>query len=119
MSRNLLAIGVLAVGPVLYPVITVARSAPHFPTRSECVNPAKAAGAVDAVFGRFSLLAAASDKQRRVRELGFAGAEIERDGCGYYKVVVHGVPSLGVGRELVVEARRVGLQVSLEQAVGE
>jgi hypothetical protein len=119
LNRNAVAVVLLAVGPVLYPLATGASGAPHFPTRSECAHPARAVGSLDAVFGRFFLRSAADQKQRRVLELGFSGAEIERDGCGYFKVVVHGVPNLSVGRDLVAEARRVGLHVALEQAIGE
>jgi hypothetical protein len=119
LNRNVVAVALLAAGPLIYPIVTGASGAAHFPTRSECAHPATAVGSLDAVFGRFFLRSAADKKQRRVLELGFKGAEIERDGCGYFKVVVHGVPNLAVGRELVAEARRVGLPVALEQGIDE
>lgn len=118
MSERLLPPAILVAGLVLYPVITLACGAPHFPRRGECAVPATAGAPIDAVFGRFDDQAGAEAKQRRITHVGFTGSQIERDGCGYLKVVVHGVPNLAVGHELVAEARRVGLEVTLERAAG-
>jgi hypothetical protein len=118
VKRNVIAVALLAAGPVLYPVVSLAGGSPHFPYRGECVYSPSKEGPLDALFGRFAERGAATAKQRRVLQLGFQGALVEADGCGYLKVVVHGVPNLAVGRDLVAEARRVGVDVTLEQAAG-
>ena len=118
MTRRLLPVLLLAIGLLLYPVIVLAGGAPRFPTRADCAAPARAGAPVDAVFGRFDDHVAAQARERRLKQLGFTGSEIESDGCGYLQVVVHGVPSLAVGRELVAEARRVGVRVMLERGAG-
>jgi hypothetical protein len=38
--------------------------------------------------------------------------------CGRIRVAVGGIPTLAVGQEFVQEARRVGFEVTLEQAAG-
>jgi hypothetical protein len=118
MRRRLLPAFLLAIGLLLYPVIVLAGGAPRFPTRADCAAPARAGAPIDAVFGHFDDQAAAQASQRNVTRLGFTGSEIEPDGCGSLKVVVHGVPSLAVGRELIAEARRVGVDVRLERGAG-
>jgi hypothetical protein len=104
-----------ALGPVVYGVVVLSEGSVHFPSRSECMRPADESHAIDAVFGHFRERGAADARLRRVLELGFMGSVIEGDGCGAQKVVVHGVPNLAVGRDLVAEARRVGLVVRLER----
>jgi hypothetical protein len=106
---------VLAVA-IIYPVVVLAGGSPHFPSRSECVNTATKDGDIEAVFGRFESRAAADAQVKRVVGLGFKGAEPERDACGRVKVVVHGITTIAVGRELAGEAHRVGLDVTLEYA---
>ena len=118
MTRRLLPVLILALGLLLYPVILLAGGAPRFPLRTDCAAPAREGAPVDALFGRFDNHVAAEARQRHVTQLGFTGSEIESDGCGYVKVVVHGVPSLAVGRELVAEARRAGVRVTLERGTG-
>jgi hypothetical protein len=100
---------------VAYPLIVVAGHSPHFPSQAECAQPASSDGQVDAVFGRFRDSGRAATRLRRATELGFQGLKLELDGCGGVKVVLHGVPSLAVGRELVAEAARVHLHVVLER----
>jgi hypothetical protein len=106
----------LAAGPVVYVVLVLAGGPVHFPARSECMPRADDSHPIDAVFGHFRERVAAQSRLRRVLELGFKGSQIESDGCGSVKVVVHGVPSLAVGEDLAAEARRVGLVVTLERA---
>jgi hypothetical protein len=100
---------------VAYPLIVLAGHSPHFPSQAECAQPARSDGKVDAVFGRFRDSGAAATRLRRATELGFQGLKLEPDGCGEIKVVLHGIPSLSVGRELVAEAARVHLRVVLER----
>jgi hypothetical protein len=107
---------VLVCGVVVYPAIVLAGGNPHFPRRSECIHAATSGDSDNlvAVFGRFRDRGAASMRQRRVLSLGFKGAELRRDGCGFILVVVHGIPSVAVGRDLLAEARTVGLHPTLE-----
>jgi hypothetical protein len=111
-------LAILLAVPLLYPVAVLGRGAPRFPSRADCVEPAGNNGKIDAVFGRFATQAQASIALRRVLELGFSGSEVEADGCGLQKVLVHGIPNLEVGHELVEEARGVGLHVRLERGQG-
>jgi hypothetical protein len=107
---------VMAVAAVAYPLAVTAGHGPHFPRRGECVRPAKEDGEIDAVFGRFSTSAPAKAMLRRALQVGFKGTEMGSDGCGFLKVVLHGIPNLEVGREFVAEAEKVGLHPHLEQA---
>jgi hypothetical protein len=101
---------------VVYPLVVLAGGSPHFPDRRECIQAAHGRGPVDAVFGRFRDRGRANEVLRRATRLGFPELDVERDGCGDVKVVLHGIPSLAVGRELAGEAARVGLHVTLERA---
>jgi hypothetical protein len=99
-----------------YPLAVIAGGSPHFPSRLECVHTATKDGNIEAVFGRFDSTLQADAQVKRVVHLGFKGAEPERDACGRVKVVVHGITTIAVGRELAAEARKVGLDVGLEYA---
>ncbi len=116
MTRRLLPWLVLSGAALLYPLVVSADRSPRFPSRSECVHPARVDGNIDAVFGRFQRRNAADRELRHVLGLGFKGSEVEFDDCGVLKVVVHGVPTLRVGADLVAEACSVGLHLTLEQA---
>jgi hypothetical protein len=94
----------------------LARGAPRFPSRDECIRPATKDGDLDAVFGYFDSERDAVAMRDRALGAGFQGTEIEGTGCGRVRVSVGGVPTLDVGRELVEEARSVGFKVTLEQA---
>jgi hypothetical protein len=107
---------VLAAVALLYPLGVVAGGSPHFPTRGECVHPAASDGNLEAVFGRFTTVSAADTLQRRAVHAGFKGVQVEPDGCGLFKVTLHGIPTLAVGRDFVKEAEGAGLHPSLEQA---
>jgi hypothetical protein len=101
---------------VAYPLVVLAGHSPHFPSQAECARPARSDGKVDAVFGRFRDSGRAATRLRRATELGFQGLKLEADECGDVKVVLHGVPTLAVGRDLVAEAARVYLHVVLERS---
>jgi hypothetical protein len=106
----------LVLGAVLlYPAVILAGGSPGFPSRHECVHPAHGPGEVEAVFGRFRERAAAEAMYKHAMQLGFQNLEVGRDACGDVRVVLDGVPSLAVGRDLAAEAARVGLAVTLEQ----
>jgi hypothetical protein len=116
MKRRSLPWAILAAAALVYPLAILATGAPRFPSRAECVHPATRDGSIDAVFGRFQTRAAADSELRRVLALGFKGSQIEGDGCGLLKVVVHGIPTLAAGRAFLQEAARAGAPASLEQA---
>jgi hypothetical protein len=118
MRRRFLPWAILAAAALVYPLAVLATGVPRFPSRAECVHPATTDGSIDAVFGRFSTRAAAESELRRVLALGFKGSEVEGDGCGLLKVVVHGIPTLAAGRAFVQEAEHAGAHVSLEQPPG-
>jgi hypothetical protein len=105
---------VLLVAAVSYPVAILASGSPRFPTRSECVHLAKADGDLEVVFGRSSSPVDASALLERVLHVGFQGSQVEPDGCGLFKVAVHGIPTLKVGNEVVAEAHSVGLRATVE-----
>jgi hypothetical protein len=114
VNRRTLPAIVVVAAAVAYPLGVLAGGAPRFPTRAECVRPARAGGALDAVFARFDTQSEAEALLRRVLGLGFRGSQVEPDGCGRLKVVLHGIPSVEVGRRFVAEARSVGLAPTLE-----
>jgi hypothetical protein len=112
-----LGVLVVAIAVVLaYPVVNLSRGAPTFPSRDECVRPATENGEIDAVFGYFDDERAAASVRDRALAVGFTGTEMEWDGCGRVRVAVGGIPTLEVGYEFAQEARKVGFEVTLEQA---
>jgi hypothetical protein len=104
---------VIAIG---YPALVLAGGRPSFPSRDDCVHPARTDGNLEVVFGRSESFAQASELLRRVLRAGFEGSQIEPDGCGLLKVAVHGIPTLKVGNQVMAEARSVGLSPQLEAA---
>jgi hypothetical protein len=99
-----------------YPVAVLARGEPTFPTRDECVLPATMDGEIDAVFGYFDDTYEAEAMRSRAIRMGFEGTEMAWNSCGRIRVAVHGIPTLAVGRAFIDEARKVGFDVTLEQA---
>jgi hypothetical protein len=104
---------VLAVA-LAYPLAVLAGGGPSFPTAADCVHVAHADGDLEVVFGRFDSLTDAAALLNRVVAAGFEGSQVEPDGCGRWKVTVHGIPTLKVGAEVMAEARSVGLNPTLE-----
>jgi hypothetical protein len=101
---------------LLYPLAVLAGGAPRFPSRHDCARPATTDENVEAVFGRFGTIAAAESVQMRAARAGFKNLQVESDGCGLFKVALHGIPSLQVGRDFVREAKRVGFPPTLERS---
>jgi hypothetical protein len=101
-----------------YPVATLAHGAPSFPTRDVCVHPATVDGDIDAVFGYFDTESEAAAVRDRALEVGFSGTEMAWNGCGRLRVAVGGISTLAVGKAFAEEARKVGFDVTLEQAAG-
>lgn len=116
MSRRLAPWALVFAAGIGYPVGIVSGGTPHFPKRSDCVDVATKNGKIEAVFGRFDKRADAAARLELVLGRGFKGSEVEGDGCGRMKVVLPGIPTLAVGRELAAEARSEGLNVTLEYA---
>jgi hypothetical protein len=101
---------------LLYPVAVLAGGAPRFPSRHDCIRPATTDENLEAVFGRFGTVAAAESVRARAARVGFQNLKLEPDGCGLFKVTLHGIPSLRVGRDFVHEAERAGFRPMLEQS---
>jgi hypothetical protein len=99
-----------------YPIAILAGGSPEFPSREDCVRRATSDGEIDAVFGYFETEPEAVSVRDRALEVGFAGTELEWNGCGLVRVAVGGIPTLEVGREFAEQAREAALPVSLEQA---
>ncbi len=116
MKTKLLPWVILLSAALVYPLAVVAGGSPRFPSQAECVHAAKGDAKLEAVFGRYPSVTAATTALAHVLELGFTGSLVEPDGCGRVKVVVRGIPSLAVGRDLIAEARGAGLEPTLEAA---
>jgi hypothetical protein len=97
-----------------YPLVTLARGSPRFPTRQECERPAVEGRPVDIVYGRFDDPNSAVAARDGILAVGFTGTEALPDGCGRWKVVLEGVPSLEIAREVQAEAATVDLMPTLE-----
>jgi hypothetical protein len=113
-ARRLTPLALVLVAVVAYPLAVVAGGGPRFPSPAECVHPARADGDLEVVFGRFDSPTEAATLLSRVLAVGFKGSQIEPDGCGRFKVAVHGIPTLKVGDEVMAEARSVDLRPTLE-----
>ena len=116
MRERLSPWALVGVAALAYPLAVLAGGTPHFPDRAECVHRAQGGQPIEAVFGRWTNRDATEAALRRVLDLGFKGSQIEPDGCGYLRVALPGIPSLAVGRSLLVEVRRAGLHATLERA---
>jgi hypothetical protein len=115
-GRRVLPWTIILFAALAYPLAVLAGSSPAFPSKADCIHVARADGELEVVFGRFESAADASDLLQRVLAAGFKGSQVEPDGCGQLKVVVHGIQTLKVGGEVLAEARSVGLVPALEQA---
>jgi hypothetical protein len=114
--RRILPWFVVAAVVLAYPVATLARGEPSFPTRDDCARPATEDGDIDAVFGYFDSESEAAEVRDHALEVGFIGTEMAWNGCGRVRVAVGGIPTLAVGHEFVEQARGVGFEVTLEEA---
>lgn len=110
----LVAAAVVAVPAISFPAAALLDGGAHFPSVVECRPAARDGEPIRAVFGRFARARDAEALLARVREVGYASARAEPDGCGLVRVGVHGVTSLEGGRDLQREARTVGLEPLLE-----
>ena len=113
-TRGWVAVGIVLVPLLAYPLVTLAGGSPRFPSRQECERPPVDGQPVDVVFGRVDDPVAAVKFAERVVSVGFVGTEALADGCGRWKVVLVSVPGLDVAREIQEEARTVDLEPTLE-----
>lgn len=101
-----------------YPIVTVARGPPRFPSPAECVRPAVDGRPVDLVFGRFDDPVRGGQLREYVLSVGFEGTEMLPDGCGRWRVVLLNVPSVDIARKVQAEAASVDLAPTLEVGSG-
>ncbi len=113
-ARLWIAATIVFVPLIGYPIATVAGGSPRFPSDAECVRPALKDQPVDLVYGRFDDPESATLARDRIVAVGFTGTEALPDGCGSWKVVLEGVPSLEIAREIQAEAATVDLSTTLE-----
>lgn len=116
--RGWLAVAIVLVPLVGYSAAAFADGAPRFPTRDECVRTPVDGQPVDVVYGRFDDPLSAAELRDRVVALGFLGTESMPDGCGRWKVVLQGAPSLEIAREVQSGAHTVELAPTLELGSG-
>lgn len=108
------ATAIVAVAAIGYPLVSLAGGRPRFPSPEECVQPALEGRGVNVVYGRVDSPLEADALRDRVLAVGFTGAKALGDGCGRWKVIVEGVPSVEIGQEIQEEARSVDLGTTLE-----
>jgi hypothetical protein len=112
--RGWLALAIVVVPILGYVVVALASGAPRFPARDECVRGPVAGQPVDVVYGRLDDPISAGEFRDRVVAVGFLGVESIPDGCGRWEVVLQGVPSVEIAREVQREAESVDLAPTLE-----
>ncbi|MGZ4396337.1 MAG: hypothetical protein ACXVZ2_13355, partial [Gaiellaceae bacterium] len=67
-----------------------------------------------AVFGFRTTHAQAVKLKRLVVHRGFVGAEIERDACDHWSVVVNGITPAAMQKSFAAEASSAGFKVTFE-----
>jgi hypothetical protein len=116
MTQFRLAVAIVLVAALGYPLVVLASGSPRFPTRDECVVPAVEGQPVDLVFARFDDPMSASELAARAVAVGFTGTDWGPDGCGRWKAVLENVPSIDVAKQIQEEALTVDLHPQLELA---
>lgn len=113
-GRLWIVVAVVLVPLLAYPLATLAGGEPRWPSRAECVHRVVEGRPVAVVFGRVDDPLAADELRDRVLAVGFKGTKAVADGCGRWKVVLDGVPTVTVGRGILAEAQTVRLRPTLE-----
>lgn len=99
---------------LLYPSITLAGGRPSFPSHRDCVLSPASGQKVRVVFGYANTYPEAIVLRDHALAVGFKGTHAAADGCGRVRVSVDGVPSPDVGAAVIEEAKKVGLDPTLE-----
>lgn len=114
-ARAAVAVAIVLVPLLGYPLVTLAGGSPRFPSREECARLATADdSSFDVVYGRVESRDAAQALLDQVLAIGFTGAELELDGCGRWKVFYDSIDSLDQGKALVEQARDAGFDPRVE-----
>lgn len=114
-GRAAVAVAIVLVPLLGYPLVTLAGGAPQFPSEQACGRPATASDPlVDVVYGRLETRETADALLEQVLGIGFTGAEVELDGCGRWKVFYDPIESLDQGEALVEQARAAGFDARVE-----
>jgi hypothetical protein len=116
MTARGIAVAVILILSLAYPVALLARGLPSFSPTARCEHPATSDGAIDLTLGRFTGMQAADAVRNRARAVGFVSAEAALDACGRIVVVVPGYTTLAGARSAVGEARAAGLDARPEFA---
>jgi hypothetical protein len=86
----------------------------HYQVSFEAPGPEPhAPGTLEAVFGNFKTIDAASEMQLRAAGRGFRYSDIEYDGPNDWEVVVYGIPTAKAA-EFAKEARSAGFKITYE-----
>ncbi|MDQ3121148.1 MAG: hypothetical protein M3Q59_01275 [Actinomycetota bacterium] len=109
------AVAIVLVPLLGYPLVTLAGGSPRFPTREECGRLATDDDtSFDVVYARLPSRVAAQALLDRVLAIGFTGAELELDGCGQWKVFYDSIDSLEQGESLAEQVRAAGFDARVE-----
>jgi len=109
------AIAIVLVALLGYPLVTLAGGSPRFPTRDECGRLATADDpSFDVVYGRLGSHEEAQSLLDQVSAIGFTGVELELDGCGQWKVFYDSIDSLEQGESLAEQVRAAGFAARVE-----
>jgi hypothetical protein len=115
LNSRRLAVGLVVLVAVAYPVAALAGGLPRFASRSDCSPPATHDGSITLVLGTFRSGQPATAMLEQVKKLGYIQARVLADACGNVKVAVTGYPTLAGAENAVAEAHRAGLRPALEQ----
>ncbi len=116
IAQRRIALGLVAVTLLAYPVIVALGGEPRFPSAAECAiraHPGETRD-VEIVYGHFDTRAEADELLARVVGTGFVGTEVETDGCGRFEVVYHGIDTYEQGIGTVDEAKGAGFHAQIE-----
>lgn len=113
--RNV-AVAIVAVPMLAYPLLAVAGGAPRFPSRDDCVHlpSGEEAEQLEVVYGRLGDPIAAENLLAEITGTGFVGAELQLDDCGRWKVSYDSIESREQGEALAEQVRAAGFAARVE-----
>jgi hypothetical protein len=109
LSSPRLAVAVIVVGALAYPLVLLAQGGPSFPSRAHCLARATQDGNIELLLGGFSTNASADALVAKAKKYGLTAAESTLDGCGNFDVVVPGYTTLAGAQSAVAEAHTVDI----------